>query len=175
MLFRSKKDPNPIDADDGTVVILAAGDIFSTAIEGIDSLRAEAKGNVSLTGDVTAESSIDIEAAGDITTRGLEAGSPTADDASIRVKSTDGDVKVLYLSAKGRSDASIVAIAGGDDSDLTIIGDNIHGAVSAKANNVHNADEANADICLQAGDDITINGKVEAEAHGKKADRKSVV
>ena len=49
---------------EGPAVILAAGDIFSTAISGIESLRAEAQRNISFSGNVSANSSIDLSAGG---------------------------------------------------------------------------------------------------------------
>jgi len=48
-----------IIADDGKV-ILAAGDIWSTAIEGIESLRAEAKGDITLQGAIDASGHVEI-------------------------------------------------------------------------------------------------------------------
>ena len=45
---------------DGGKVILAAGDIWSTAIEGIESLRAEAKGDITLEGAITASGHVEI-------------------------------------------------------------------------------------------------------------------
>jgi filamentous hemagglutinin family protein len=53
--------PGTIEATDSKV-ILAAGDIFSTAISGIESLAAEAHRDVTLEGDITANSTIRIVA-----------------------------------------------------------------------------------------------------------------
>jgi hypothetical protein len=47
---------------DGGNVILAAGDIYSTAIEGIENLRAEAKGNIVMEGKVTTNVIADSDA-----------------------------------------------------------------------------------------------------------------
>ncbi|MDH4239942.1 MAG: filamentous hemagglutinin N-terminal domain-containing protein, partial [Phycisphaerae bacterium] len=44
----------------GGKVILAAGDIYSTAIEGVESLRAEATGDITLNGAVTADGHVEI-------------------------------------------------------------------------------------------------------------------
>ena len=52
--------------NDGTIetdhVILAAGDIWSTAISGIESLRAESYTNVTFTGDIEATGDVEITA-----------------------------------------------------------------------------------------------------------------
>ena len=106
-------------ATDDPAVILAAGDIFSTAISGIESLRAEAQRNISFSGNVSANSSIDLTAGGKIDVEGLNAGAPNHDQASIWVEA-DGSVTTGYLNAQARSSVSVVAIAGGD---LTITGD----------------------------------------------------
>ena len=53
--------PGTIDAPDSRVV-LAAGDIYSTAIEGVESLRAESYSNVTFTGAIQATGDVEIMA-----------------------------------------------------------------------------------------------------------------
>lgn len=55
-------------------VILAGGDIWSTDIEGIESLRAQAKGNITLNGAIIANSNITLSAYGNVDTQELTAG-----------------------------------------------------------------------------------------------------
>ena len=62
------------DTTEGPAVILAAGDVFSTAMSGLESLRAEAKRNISFSGNVSANGFIDLEAGGEIDIKGLDAG-----------------------------------------------------------------------------------------------------
>jgi hypothetical protein len=67
--------PGTIEATDGKV-ILAAGDIWSTAISGVESLRAEATRNITMegaataTGDIALIADADLQYGGDVTTNG---------------------------------------------------------------------------------------------------------
>lgn len=75
-----------------------------------------------------------------------------------------GDIQTGYLSAIGGEDILISVVSTGD---LTITGDNKHGAVMAKSNNVSQADGATVEICLAAKGDVEINNGIQAKAHGK--------
>ena len=152
--------PGTINAAGGNIV-LAAGDIFSTALEGIESLRAEAKRDVVLEGDVVANSSISVEAGRDIALNGdLKAGDPTADDPSIYVRTTDGgDITTRNLEVRGRGYGSITVDASGN---LEIIGDT---DIDIRSN--PDQEEAIAEVLLTAGKTVVINGDVDAEARGR--------
>ena len=149
---------------EGPAVILAVGDIFSVALKGIESLRAEAARDISIK-QVVANSEVDLYAGRNINVpEGVEVGDSCRDQARIWIESTGGDVDTGYLYAKARSDASVTVIAAGD---LTISGNAAFDAVSAYANNVPNADSANANICIEGGRSVTINNGIEAKAQGK--------
>jgi len=74
-----------VDDGDGTIVadhvILAAGDIWSAAIEGVETLRAEAKGNVVFEGDILAQAGAGSDAVADVTI--ITGGDFTVEDYTI--------------------------------------------------------------------------------------------
>lgn len=79
-----------IDAQGGKI-ILAAGDIFSTALEDIESLRAESYTDVYFSGDIGATGKVDIDAgshgfSGNIEVQSIVAG------GNIELSALDGDV-----------------------------------------------------------------------------------
>jgi len=152
--------PGTINAAGGNIV-LAAGDIFSTALEGIESLRAEAKRDAVFEGDVVANSSISVEAGRDIALNSdLKAGDPTADDPSIYVRTTDGgDITTENLEVRGRGYGSIAVDASGS---LEINGDT---DIDIQSN--PDQEEAIAEVLLTAGKTVVINGDVDAEARGR--------
>jgi filamentous hemagglutinin family protein len=131
--------PGAISAEDGHV-ILAAGDIFSTAIEGVESLRAQATRNVVLNGDVTA-------------------GSPTTDDPYISISTTGGDITTGGFDIRGRGTGVVSVDASGK---LEINGD-----TSVKIQSNPEQFEATAEVLLTAGKSVVVNGDIDVEARGK--------
>ena len=109
-------------------VILAAGDIFSTAITGVESLRAEAKRDITLNGAVQASGDIELIAA-------AEGGIDGTMWAKSTIESTTGNIEISA-------------------SDFTIdLDDDVTAAVDLVLNN----DTFAADgITLKAGRDVDI-------------------
>jgi len=118
-----------IEASSGNVgkVVLAAGDIFSTAISGVDSLAAVANRDITLDGNIQAgeimlEADSDSDGSGDVTTTGT-------------LTSTTGDIEISA-------------------SDNTIyLGDDVDAAEDLILND---KTEAASNITLKAGDDVFI-------------------
>ncbi len=133
--------PGTVEADH---VILAAGDIWSTAIEGVETLRAEAKGNVVFTGDILAQAEPGSDSVADVTI--ISGGDLVVDydieveaigdgdfdaTASINLTSTGGSVTVISengetttveaIAHDGVTNSATVSITA-EDGDATILG-----------------------------------------------------
>jgi len=149
-----------IDAPGGRV-ILAAGDIYSTAIEGVESLRAESYSNVKFTGDIQATGDVEITAA-------------ASDDPPIDPWPYAGSADLQNVSAGG--DLSVVTnhrltINGSAESggDMTLISDvdfwggenlTVEGTLTS-GGNMH---VESLDITL--GGDAEATGNMDIIAHG---------
>ena len=106
--------PGTISAPGGKV-ILAAGDIWSTAIEGVESLRAEAFRNITLEGAATATGDIaliadsDLGHGGDVTTNGAITAGGKVDIAgnlielNENVSANGGDLTITGRTSKDTS------------------------------------------------------------------------
>ncbi|MHC4310490.1 MAG: hypothetical protein ACYSSN_11130, partial [Planctomycetota bacterium] len=131
-------------------VILAAGDIYSTAIEGIENLRAEAKGNIVMEGSVTtnviadsdAESTVILDADGDITINdqiwvktNAQTGDPADDAISTIVLDAGGDIYVNHPYVRAQADVSSGSGSAIATVDVDAVGDVImdNGRLSAGA------------------------------------------
>ncbi|MHC4499146.1 MAG: beta strand repeat-containing protein, partial [Planctomycetota bacterium] len=98
---------------DGGKVILAAGDIYSTAIEGVETLRAEAFRNITMegaataTGDIALIADADLQYGGDVTTNGDVTAGGNVDiagnliDLNGNVLSTGGDLTITGRTSQG--------------------------------------------------------------------------
>jgi filamentous hemagglutinin family protein len=75
-----------------------------------------------------------------------------------------GDISTGYLNVLGGSEVEILVRA---DGNLDINGSSSTGAVRAWTNVIPMANEATAEICLQAEGNINVDYGIEAEAHGK--------
>ncbi len=147
----------PMDCGEGDIVadhiILAAGDIWSTAIEGVETLRAEAKGNVNFNGDIHVEAGPGSEAVADVTII------------------TGGNLDIDYdIEAEATGDGDFDAIAG-----ITLQADgyiNINSDGSSTTEIKAKAEDGlrnYADVIIEAGGDVDVlaqNGdaKITAEA-----------
>jgi filamentous hemagglutinin family protein len=99
----------------------------------------------------------------------LETGSPNPHVASGSIgliTYSGGDISTGHLNALGGSEAEILVSSAGD---LTIFGDEPHGAAVAWTNLVPDkaADDTSAEVCLEAAGDIEIDYSVEAHSIAK--------
>ncbi len=179
---------NPVDS---SLTVNSAHDIIFRAGNGIDF---DGGGSITLTAldgsvifennyDTTPSNKIDYistttggitisTGGGDIDIGNIITGSqnPHVSSGAIELYTDNqGKITTGYLNAFGGSEAIITAIASGD---LEIYGDPSHGAVRATTHNTGPreglTDEATSTICLQSlNGDVTIDGLIEAWAHGK--------
>jgi len=131
----------PIDCGDGDVeadhVILAAGDIWSAAIDNVETVRIDAKGNVVLDGPIYASAEAASDAVADVTI--ITGGDFTVEENEI------------IAEAVGDGDNAFASITINADGDVSVLGD---GVVKAEAEDgVLN--EANVDI---TGKNILVKG-----------------
>ena len=127
--------PGTIDADH---VILAAGDIWSTAIQGVETLRAEAKGRVEFTGEIHAYAeTADSDIVADVTII-------TGDDFFV-------DDEITAVADADGSDNAIANIEIISDGDVTI-NDVVVGALATS----EGTGDATAGVKIDA-DDVTID------------------
>ncbi len=125
-------------------VVLAAGDIYSTAIEGIRSLSAVSKRSIELDGD-------------------LKVGGPTVDNPSIVLTTTDGgDITTQGMDVRGRGEGLIEVDSSGK---LEVNGD-----ISMDILSNPDKEEAMADVLLMAAKEVIINANIEVEASGRTDD-----
>ena len=149
---------NSVDAEIKGV-ILAAGDIFSTAIEGVEFLRAEAKRDVVIEGGISAYSeghsdavaTVEIDAGRDVTVNGeIYAGTSVdtddpADNATSTIKIKAGENVFIY----DRVVANAEAEDGSGDATATI------------------GIDAGKDVLVAAGtDEFTVYANAEADDSG---------
>ena len=132
-----------IEASSGNVgkVVLAAGDIFSTAISGVDSLAAVANRDIELNGDFEV-GEITLTADYD----GVDGGDVIVNDT---LTTTTGDIEISA-----------------SDNTIYLYGDYINAAGSVLLNNTT---ESYGDII--AGQDVTMNGTLELKGTGSDADQ----
>jgi len=141
-------------------VILAAGDIFSAAIEGVESLRAEAKRDITLEGDITASDHVEILG-------GQNGGYVSDADIKIKGNITAGSINVQ--NAKENHQYILEDISSGiyvdDGKNLTATDGGV--VVKSVRDIVLGGDvSATGDIALiadvgeQYGGDVTANGSV---------------
>ncbi len=166
---------NSVDAEIKGV-ILAAGDIFSTAIEGVEFLRAEAKRDITLNGAITADGDItllanaDVSGIGDVDAEVLTAGGTVEISASDTTINLHDDVTAnvdILLNNNTVADDGITLDAGQD----VIVGDGAadgttltgEGALTVAADRditLGGDVTAAGDLILDAGDDIYAHGKL---------------
>jgi len=183
----------PMDCGSGDIeadhVILAAGDIWSAAIDNVETLRAEAKGNAIFDGEISAYAESASDAVADVTI--ITGGDFTVDDeimaeaeatgggdnafATVTIESTGGDVTI---NERVRAEADAEAGAGNATAtvDIIAIGDvtiNDVGALGWDGDYVVKADtwvdensgNATANLNITSlGGDVDIYDDVSAQA-----------
>jgi len=163
-------------------VILAAGDIWSTAIKGVETLRAEAKGNVVFQGDIEAYAEPGSDAVADVTiitggdftvdheiTAEAEAeGSGNNSSASIKIDA--GGSVTINDHVKAEADAEdyagdAEAVVDIDAGESVIVNENGEDdMVEADAFAGFNSGNATAELTITAGTDVTIDDSIKADA-----------
>ncbi|MHC4641111.1 MAG: two-partner secretion domain-containing protein, partial [Planctomycetota bacterium] len=122
-------------------VILAAGDIWSTAIEGVETLRAEAKGSATFTGYIHVSANDDSDAVADVTII-------TGDDFTV-----DNEITAYAhadeTDAGNKATANITIDSGGNV--------NINDRVYASAQVYNGSANAEATINIDADKSVNIN------------------
>jgi len=177
--------PGTISADEGHV-ILAAGDIFSSAIEGVESLRAESRTNVKFTGDIEANGDVDIIAgetsppskAGSADLKNVSAGGELSVVANHRVRidggaSSGGDMELISDSDYWRGHDVIVTGSLDADGEMFIEGVNVRldgDATSGDdmeiiAHGNYNTGSL-GDSSYTDGGDVTVGGRLATDAGG---------
>jgi len=145
-----------IDAPGGRV-ILAAGDIFSTAIEGVESLRAEAQRNITFEGEIDATGNVDLLAAqnvqlkDDVTTGGnltIEATTGAIDATGATIYMTADDKTLSLTQNSSIAMETDFSVSNDEDTDLVATTGGLF--TSAAAPNWKS-------ITVTANDDITLN------------------
>jgi len=156
--------PGSIEADGGHVV-LAAGDIYSTAIEGVETLRATAEGSATFYGPISAyaETASDAVAEVEITT-----GGSLTINQDIKVTAVGLDNNPADGVADGDTYASIKLKSGGD---LTINSNTGSGGTELLATAIDGVNN-NADISLEAAGLVKVDAPdqvtIQAEAGSGK-------
>ena len=152
-----------IEASTGTVgkVVLAAGDIYSTAVSGVDSLSAVANRDITL---------VDNIQAGEIT---MEAGQDVALASGKNMASSSGDLSVtagrdIMLGDDLLSSDPTVGAAGNvtANGDMTLdAGDSIyaHGEIKTDALDDEDGDGANINLYASGSNTIHLYGNVTAD------------